>query len=124
MGLLEKYKLISREIGDTPNNVREWMTETGSEGEGNKPVGELKRSQEYTTGIIEAIVTNNPFQFNGNVMNTGLISNLPEGSCVEVPCVVDKYGIHPTYVGDLPAHLAALNRANISVHEIGIQNIL
>lgn len=122
--LMNQYKLSSREVGDNPRNVRDWMKETGSDNEDNKPIGELKRSQEYTTGIMEAIVTNNPFHFNGNVMNTGLISNLPDGCCVEVPCVVDKYGIHPTYVGDLPEHLAAINRSNISVQELAVKAVI
>ena len=57
-------------------------------------------------------------------MNKGLITNLPDGCCVEVPCLVDKEGINPCYVGDLPAQLAALNRSNISVQELAVRGIM
>lgn len=74
---------------------------------------EHKRSREYGSGIIEAIVTNKPYQIGGNVLNNGLIPNLPRECTVEVPCLVDASGIHPTYVGDLPTQLAAMNASNI-----------
>jgi alpha-galactosidase len=71
------------------------------------------RSREYGSRIIEAIVTNVPYQIGGNVLNNGLITNLPKEATVEVPCLVDASGIHPTYVGDLPTQLAAMNSSNI-----------
>ena len=72
------------------------------------------RSTEYASHIMEAIWTNKPYKIGGNVMNTGgLISNLPRNACVEVPCLVDGNGITPTYVGDLPTQLAAMNSSNI-----------
>ncbi len=61
-------------------------------------------------GIIDALESKVPYRFNGNVLNTGLITNLPQGSGVEVPCLADNMGIHPCYVGDLPEQCAALNR--------------
>lgn len=76
------------------------------------------RSDEYGAGIIHAMETNEPFRFNGNIPNTGLITNLPRGCCVEVPCLVDGMGVQPTVVGDLPLPLAALNRAMINVQEL------
>lgn len=80
------------------------------------------RSHEYGSRIIEAMETNVPFKFAGNVLNTGgLISNLPTKACVEVPCVVDRSGIMPTYVGDLPEQLAALNRTNINTQLLTIE---
>jgi alpha-galactosidase len=80
------------------------------------------RSKEYGSRIIEAIETDVPFKFGGNVLNTGrLISNLPEKACVEVPCVADRSGITPTYVGDLPEQLAALNRTNINTQLLTIE---
>jgi alpha-galactosidase len=80
------------------------------------------RSREYGSRIIEAMETNVPFKFGGNVLNTGrIISNLPEKACVEVPCVVDRSGIMPCYVGDLPEQLAALNRTNINTHLLTIE---
>jgi alpha-galactosidase len=57
------------------------------------------------------------------VQNTSLITNLPEGCCVEVPCLADKEGLHPCYVGDLPPQLAALNRTNINVQELAVRGI-
>ena len=60
----------------------------------------------------------------GNVLNNGLISNFPNGSCVEVPCLVDKNGVQPAYVGDLPTQLAALNRTNINVQELVVEAAL
>jgi alpha-galactosidase len=80
------------------------------------------RSREYGSRIIEAMETNVPFKFGGNVLNTGrLISNLPENACVEVPCVVDRSGIMPCYVGDLPEQLAALNRTNVNTQLLTIE---
>ena len=72
-----------------------------------------ERSQEYASYIMEAIVTNKPYKIGGNVLNNGLIPNLPAEACVEVPCFVDKSGITPTYVGPLPTQLAAMNSSNI-----------
>jgi len=80
----------------------------------------LRRSREYCLSIIYSIETGMPTRINGNVENNGLITNLPEGCCVEVPCLVDKNGIHPCYGGRLPPQCAALNRTNINVQELGV----
>ncbi len=79
------------------------------------------RTSEYASYIMEAIVTDNPYRIGGNVINTGLITNLPQNACVEVPCLVDKSGIHPTYVGNLPEVCAAMNRTNINVQLLTIE---
>ena len=71
------------------------------------------RSKEYASRIMEAITTGKPIKIGGNVINHGCISNLPPEACVEVPCIVDKNGVTPTYVGDLPLQLAAMNASNI-----------
>lgn len=76
-------------------------------------VVEHKRSVEYASHIMEAIVTNVPYKIGGNVINRGMITNLPYDACVEVPCLVDRNGIQPTYVGALPLQLAAMNSSNI-----------
>ncbi|MCC9272750.1 MAG: alpha-glucosidase/alpha-galactosidase [Enterococcus aquimarinus] len=88
--------------------------------------GELThvRSLEYASYIMDAIVTGKPTMIAGNVMNNGLITNLPTDSCVEVPCLVDKNGIQPTFVGDLPTQLAALNRTNINVQQLTVEAAL
>jgi len=83
-----------------------------------------KRSGEYAIRIVHAIETGEPLRINSNVMNKGLITNLPQGCCVEVPCLVDKEGIHPCYVGDLPPQLAALNRTNINCQELAVRGIV
>lgn len=75
----------------------------------------ITKTYEYAPDIIRSIETGIPFRSNLNVPNTGLITNLPEGCCVEVPCFSDSEGIHPCYVGDLPEQCAALNRTNINV---------
>ena len=74
---------------------------------------EHTRSKEYASHIMEAIVTDTPYTIGGNVINNGLISNLPREACVEVPCLVNAKGITPCYVGDLPLQLAAMNASNI-----------
>jgi alpha-galactosidase len=80
------------------------------------------RSHEYASFIFEAMETNVPFKIGGNVMNTGgLIANLPREACVEVPCLVDRSGVTPTYVGNLPPQLAALNRTNINTQLLTIE---
>jgi alpha-galactosidase len=79
------------------------------------------RSHEYSSHIIEAIETNQPTRINGNVPNRNLIPNLPQGCCVEVPCLVDGNGIQPTPVHDYPPQLAALNRTNINVQELIVE---
>lgn len=80
-----------------------------------------QRSQEYASYIMEAVETNRLYKIGGNVMNTGLIPNLPQNACVEVPCLVDASGITPVYVGDLPPQLAALNRTNINTQLLTIE---
>ncbi len=82
---------------------------------------EHKRSGEYASRIMEAMETNKPYKIGGNVLNTGLITNLPANACVEVPCIVDASGVTPTYVGALPEQCAALNRSNINVQLLTIE---
>ena len=74
---------------------------------------EHMRSREYASHIMEAMVTDTPYTIGGNVINNGLISNLPKEACVEVPCLVDAKGITPCSVGALPLQLAAMNSSNI-----------
>jgi alpha-galactosidase len=85
---------------------------------------EVKRSHEYASQIIVAELTGRPIVINGNVANDGLIDNLPEGACVEVPCLVDQNGVQPIRVGKLPPQLAALMRTNVNVQELTVEAIL
>ena len=82
---------------------------------------EHTRSREYASHIMEAIYTNKPYKIGGNVLNRGVITNLPYDACVEVPCLVDGEGIHPTFVGELPLQLAAMNSSNIYAQMLTIE---
>lgn len=72
-----------------------------------------ERSREYASRMIESIVTDVPYRIGGNVINCGMIPNLPADACVEVPCLVDRNGVTPTYAGPLPTQLAAMNASNV-----------
>lgn len=80
-----------------------------------------KRTHEYGSYIMEAIVTDKPSEIGGNVLNRGLIPNLSANACVEVPCLVNRNGVQGCYVGELPKQLAALNRKHINVHLLTIE---
>lgn len=80
-----------------------------------------QRTHEYGSHILEAVETNRPTHINGNVPNNGFITNLPQGCCVEVPCLVDSNGVQGTFVGDLPTQLATLNRTNINAQELTVE---
>lgn len=85
---------------------------------------ELRRSHEYASYIIEAQETGAPTRIHGNVLNTGLIDNLPQDGCVEVACMVDKNGVNPCHFGTLPTQLAALNQAHMAIHELVVTSLL
>jgi len=85
---------------------------------------EIERSVEYGSAIIHSLETGLPRVVYGNVENRDLISNLPGGCCVEVPCLVDKNGIQPVQIGPIPAHLAALMQTNINVQSLTVEAIL
>ena len=80
------------------------------------------RSNEYASYIMESLITGTPIKIGGNVLNKGgLIENLPVDACVEIPCMVDNYGINPCYVGRIPVQLAAMNMTHVNVHLITIE---
>jgi len=85
---------------------------------------EVRRSHEYGSLIVHSIVTGQPRVIYGNVANNGLIDNLPQGCCVEVPVLVDKNGLQPTKIGALPPHLAAMMRTNVNVQEMVVEAAL
>lgn len=80
-----------------------------------------ERSLEYASYIMEAVLTNKPYTIGGNVLNTGLIDNLPSDACVEVPCLVDGKGVTPCHIGKLPVQLAAMNMSNINPQLLTIE---
>ena len=85
---------------------------------------EIDPSLEYAPQIIHSLETGQVRVVYGNVENTGLIENLPRGACVEVPCVVDRSGLHPVHVGELPPQCAALNRTFLNVAELTVRAAL
>ena len=91
--------------------------------EGSEPI-EHVRSHEYASRIILGGETGEPQVIHGNVPNHGLIANLPEGCCVEVPCLIDRNGLQPVAVGTLPPHLAALMQTNINVQALTVEAAL
>ncbi|MGE5613447.1 MAG: alpha-glucosidase/alpha-galactosidase, partial [Bacillota bacterium] len=86
---------------------------------------ELERGSEYAAYIFNAIIGDGTmFEFNGNVRNFGLIDNLPEGCCVEVPVLASKRGLNPIKVGPLPEHLAALVGTNARCEELAVEGAI
>ena len=118
--LIEKYNIP---LDEYPRRCEEQIAQWNKQKEEIFAGGNVthERSREYASRIIEAMVTDKPYRIAGNVINTGLITNLPQNACVEVPCMVDSMGIHPTYVGDLPEQLAAMNRTNINPQLLTIE---
>lgn len=100
-------------------SARQWEERLQKLASGKIPIS-LARSHEYGAGIINAMEGGKQFYFCGNVKNTCLITNLPTGCCVEVPCMADHTGIKPLYVGDIPPQLAALNQMNVAVHGLSV----
>jgi alpha-galactosidase len=124
--LLKKYTsngwngetgFIIKLYGDDRVNFEEQLEKLAS---GKEPI-DYKRSLEYGSYIINSMQTDELFRINGNVNNDNHITNLLKDSCVEVPCLVDKSGIHPCFVGNLPAHLASINKTNIAVQELAVE---
>lgn len=118
--LIERYNIPLDEYPRRcVKNIREWAELR------DKLIGshelEHQQSREYAAHIMEAVVTNKPFKFGGNVINNGLIPNLPAKACVEVPCISDASGVTPCFVGELPEQCAALNRTNINVQMLAIE---
>jgi alpha-galactosidase len=86
-----------------------------------QPTSLPPRSVEYGSYIIEALETGRTFKLNGNVINEGMITNLPVDCCAEYPLYVDRTGIHKTFVGELPSQCAALNLTNINVQRLAVE---
>jgi alpha-galactosidase len=89
----------------------------------NKPL-EIKRSVEFGADIIHSLETGQVRRIYGNVPNRNIITNLPNGVPVEVPCLVDKNGIQPTVIGNIPPQLAAMMQTNINVQALTVEAAL
>jgi alpha-galactosidase len=113
-----EYAYILREYerreGTWQEEVKDWFTQ---------PV-ELERGHEYAAYIINALQGGEPFCFNGNVPNTGLVTNLPQGACVEVPVWASKKGFEPVHVGALPAQCALLTAFSSQIEEMAVEAAL
>jgi alpha-galactosidase len=122
--LIEKFNIpLDEYIRRCEEQIAEWQAlrkrlESGTE------ALEVERSHEYGSLIIHSIETGQPRVVYGNVPNRGLIDNLPQGCCVEVPCLVDKSGIQPTKIGSLPPQLAAMMQTNINVQSLTVEAAL
>ncbi|MBE5867460.1 MAG: alpha-glucosidase/alpha-galactosidase [Lachnospiraceae bacterium] len=119
--LIERYNIPLDEYPRRcVGQIEGWKKEYAELKEGGMKKHE--RSHEYASRIMEAMVANTPYKIGGNVINKGhLITNLPEDACVEVPCLVDGYGIHPCHVGALPVQCAAMNMTNVNVQLLTIE---
>lgn len=117
--VLEEFRLneIRQDLQRRITRVDTHYEQLRTDADSSEPL-QTSRSDEYACRIIEAMESGRPTVINANVSNTGLITNLPEGSCVEVPCTVDRLGIHPMAVGSLPPQCASLSRSNIAVQEM------
>lgn len=100
------------------NQIAEWEKRRDDYVNGNVS---HERSHEYASYIMEAMVTDKPYKIGGNVINNGLIENLPAEACVEVPCMVSSAGIQPCKIGKLPTVLAAMNVTNVNAQLLTIE---
>lgn len=121
--LIERFNIpLDEYIRRCENQIANWeRLRTRMEAGEGLQVG---RSHEYGSRIIHSLHTGTPRVIYGNVPNHGLIANLPQGCCVEVPVLVDKNGLQPTRIGALPPHLAALMQTNINVQSLTVEAAL
>jgi alpha-galactosidase len=115
-----EYAYILKEYQNAENT---WKDEARKWFAAETPI-ELERGEEYAAHIINALMGGEPFTFNGNVPNTGLVTNLPEGACVEVPVWVSRKGFEPVHVGALPPQCAALTNLTAQVEEMAVEAAL
>jgi alpha-galactosidase len=121
--LIEKFNIpLDEYISRCERQIARWNEEE-KELTSNTRM-EVARSKEYAAGIMLAEITGEPIVINGNVENRGYIDNLPDGICVEVPCLIDHNGVQPVRVGRLPPQLAALMQTNINVQQLTVEAIV
>ncbi len=112
-----EYAYILKEY---QHNEATWRDQVKARQDKPLTADDLQRGEEYAASIINALEGGEPFRFNGNVRNTGLVANLPEGACVEIPVVVDSAGFHPQSVGSLPPECALLTQLSSGIEEMAI----
>ncbi len=111
--ILKEYQQAERTWKD---EARQWFA-------AGIPI-ELERGEEYAAHIINALLGGEPFHFNGNVPNTDLVTNLPQGACVEVPVWVSHKGFEAVHVGALPPQCAALTNLTAQIEEMAVEGAL
>jgi alpha-galactosidase len=122
--LIEEFNIpLDEYIRRCENQIAAWEAMRHDLEDLDKPLY-VERSVEYGSLIIHSMETGTPRTIYGNVANKGIISNLPQGCSVEVPCLVDTNGIQPTIIGDIPPHLAALMQTNINVQALTVEAAL
>ena len=122
--LIDRFGIpIDEYLARCQRQISGWSALRESLERGDEPL-DVKLSEEYGARIIHSVVTGQPRVIYGNVPNHGLIDGLPDGCCVEVPCVVDANGIQPTRVGKLPPQLTALMRTNVNVQELAVEAVM
>ena len=123
--VMDEFRLneIRQDLQRRIKRVDDHTTQLEADAYSDKPIGP-SRSDEYACRIMEAMETGDKIVINGNVPNDGLVDNLPYGSCVEVPILIDELGFHPIPVGELPPQCASLSRANVAVQEMGVIAVL
>ena len=109
-------KGYERREGEWREDAKRWFAS-------DAPIS-LERGHEYAAYIINAFMGGEPFEFNGNVANTGLVTNLPEGACVEVPVWASKKGLSPVHVGARPAPVAPLTHHTSMLEEMAVEGAL
>lgn len=122
--LIEKYNIpLDEYITRCEKQIADWEKLRKKLEDPRRRV-RVNRSDEYGSLIVHSQETGIPRVIYGNVSNNGLIDNLPKGCCVEVPCLVDKNGVQPTHIGELPIHLATLMQTNINVQALTVEAAL
>ena len=122
---MERYNLAPFDVGAMEREQRSdaHYDTIRQELESDEPL-KPQRTNEYAAYIMDSMETGTLRRMNVNVRNDGLITNLPNGSCVEVPCLMDRMGVNPCFVGDLPEQCAGLIRSNINVQSMAVKTIL
>jgi len=111
--ILDEY---SKRAGTWKEDAQKWFAQ-------ETPIS-LERGHEYAAYIINALMGGEPFEFNGNVANNGLVTNLPENSCVEVPVWASRKGLEAVRVGALPQQCAILTGLSAQVEEMAVEGAL
>ena len=123
--LIEQYEIpLDEYIRRCEDQIAQWESARAALENADLDEARYERSQEYGSLIIHSMETGQPRVVYGNVSNQGLIDNLPQGCCVEVPCLADKNGLQPTRIGALPPHLAALMQTNVNVQALVVEAAL